>query len=83
MIVIETLIGATSIVAIWYIVYLVGILVERHVLQEDDIAAMPWIWPYVFYTLSGIFGLALLAFVAWCAMMAWYVGSGIMQSIAG
>jgi hypothetical protein len=80
MIVIETLIGATSIVAIWYIVYLVGCITERYILQEEEPEHV-WIWPYVLRTLSGILGVAIAMGVVMCVALCWAIGEAIMQSL--
>jgi hypothetical protein len=80
MIVIETLIGATSIVAAWYVVYLTGIITERYILQEEEPEPI-CIWPYVLRTLSGILGLAIAAGVVMCVAVCWAIGEAIMQSL--
>jgi len=80
MIVIETLIGATCIVAIWYITYLTGCITERYILQEE-VPDRSGIWPYVLRTLSGILGLAIAMGVVMCVAVCWAVGEAIMQSL--
>jgi hypothetical protein len=80
MIVIETLIGATSIVAAWYVVYLTGIITERYILQEEE-PEHTWIWPYVLRTLSGILGVAIAAGVVMCVAVCWAIGEAIMHSL--
>jgi hypothetical protein len=82
MILIKTTIGAISIVATWYIIYLIGILVERYILQEEE-PEHTWIWPYVLRTLSGILGVAIAAGVVMCVAMCWAVGEAIINGIAG
>jgi hypothetical protein len=82
MIVIETLIGATSIVAAWYMIYLTGIITERYILQEKE-PEHAWIWPYVLRTLLGILGLAIAAGVVMCVAMCWAVGEAIINGITG
>jgi hypothetical protein len=82
MIVIETLIGAISIIATWYMIYLTGIITERYILQEEE-PEHTWIWPYVLRTLSGILGVAIAAGVVMCVAMCWAVGEAIMQSMVG
>jgi hypothetical protein len=82
MIVIKTTIGAISIIATWYIIYLIGILVERYVMDEKR-PDYVWIWGYVLRTLTGLMGLALIAGVATCGAIAWAVGDAIWQSIMG
>jgi len=80
---IKTLIGAINIIATWYAIYLIGRVTARHVLQEDDIAEMPWIWPQVIHTLVGIMGIAIVGFGAMCVVLCWAVGCGIMGAFGG
>ena len=80
MIAIETLIGATCIVATWYVVYLVGCITERYILQEKEPERV-WIWPYVLRTLSGILGVAIAMGVVMCVAMCWAIGEAIMQNV--
>jgi hypothetical protein len=82
MIVIKTIIGATSIIATWYTLYLIGILTERYVLQEDEPEPI-WIWPYVLRTLSGVLGVALLCAMGMCGVLGYMVGEWIWQCVAG
>ncbi len=82
MIVIKTTIGAISIIATWYMVYLIGILTERYVMDEKR-PDYVWIWGYVLRTLSGLMGLALIAGCITCGAIAWAVGDAIWQSITG
>jgi hypothetical protein len=82
MIVIKTIIGATSIIAIWYIIYLLGILTERYVMDEKN-PDYVWIWGYVLRTLNGIMALAVILGIVTCVTMAWAVGDAIWQSIIG
>lgn len=80
MIVIKTIIGATSIIAIWYVVYLLGILTERYWLDETR-PDYVWIWGYVLRTLTGLMALAVILGIATCAVMAWAVGDAIWQHV--
>ncbi len=82
MIVIKTIIGATSIIAIWYIIYLLGTLTERYIMDEKN-PDYVWIWGYVLRTLNGIMALAVILGIATCAVIAWAVGEWIWQSIMG
>jgi hypothetical protein len=83
MIIIKTAIGAISIIATWYMIYLIGRVTARYALQEDDIPEMPWIWPQVIHTLVGIMGIAIVGFGATCMVLCWAVGSGIMGAVGG
>lgn len=82
MIVIKTIIGATSIIATWYSVYLIGILTERYWLDEKR-PEYVWIWGYVLRTLNGIMALAVILGIITCAVMAWAVGEWIWQCVIG
>ena len=82
MIVIKTTIGAISIIATWYIVYLIGILTERYVMDEKR-PDYVWIWGYVLRTLNGLMGLALIAGCITIGVMAWAVGDAIWQCVIG
>jgi len=77
MIIIKTTIGATSIIAIWYMIYLIGILTERYVLEEEPDHV--WIWNYVMRTLAGLLGIALLCAVGMCGVIAYATGAYIMS----
>ena len=82
MIVIKTIIGATSIIAIWYIIYLLGILTERYWLDEKR-PDYVWIWGYVLRTLTGIMAVAVILGCITCVTMAWAVGDAIWQNVIG
>jgi hypothetical protein len=82
MIIVKTVIGAISIVATWYIIYLTGIITERYILQEEE-PERTWIWPYVLRTLSGILGLAIAAGVVMCVAVCWAIGEAIINGIVG
>jgi len=82
MILIKTIIGAISIISIWYIIYLIGILTERYVMDEKN-PDYVWIWGYVLRTLNGLMGLALITGITTCGVIAWAVGEWIWQCVAG
>ena len=82
MIVIKTIIGATSIIAIWYSVYLIGCLTERYILDEKR-PDYVWIWGYVLRTLTGIMALAVITGCITIGVMAWAVGDAIWQCVIG
>jgi hypothetical protein len=80
MIIIKTIIGATSIIAIWYVIYLIGILTERYVMDEKN-PDYVWIWGYVLRTLTGIMALAVILGCITCGVIAWAVGEWIWQCV--
>jgi hypothetical protein len=82
MILIKTALGATSIIAIWYIIYLLGILTERYWLDEKN-PEYVWIWGYVLRTLTGIMALAVIGGCITIGVMAWAVGDAIWQCVIG
>ena len=82
MILIKTTIGAISIIATWYVIYLTGIITERYILQEEE-PERTRIWPYVLRTLSGILGVAIAAGVVMCVAVCWAVGEAIINGIVG
>ena len=80
MIIIKTTLGATSIIAIWYTIYLLGILTERYVMDEKN-PDYVWIWGYVLRTLTGLMALAVMLGCITLGAIAWAVGDAIWQHV--
>ena len=80
MIIVKTMIGAISIIAMWYSVYLIGCLTERYVMDEKH-PDYAWIWGYVLRTLTGLMALALIAGCITVGAIAWALGDAIWQHV--
>ena len=73
MIIIKTLIGIISIIAIGYVLRVIGKLTQRYVLQDEDAADDP-----VLCILAGMLGVALLLGVAMVFVVAYAIGESIL-----
>jgi hypothetical protein len=63
MIIIKTLIGIISILAIAYVLYVIDKLTQRYVLCDEDAAD-----DAVLVLLAGILGIAMIAGIVWCSL---------------
>ena len=76
MIIIKTLIGITSIIAIAYVLHAVGKLTQRYVLCDEDAAD-----DAVLCILAGMLGIALIAGIMMVFVVAYALGETILRVI--
>lgn len=78
--IINAIIGILSITLLFRILYAIGRVTQRYVLQDMvyGIDEAPWIWPYIYNMFVGVIGLCIIGAIIMIMVLCEYAGEAVL-----